>query len=326
MDCPHNPASTASNTLKGRTAVSNKLTTEASVGMWKTVNRLLYTTTTTSATSSSIESAALNVAKQCVNETAVPTARFARLWTGVQTMMVGCAPAHALYFSSYELVKGFAGHSHLGNAAAGAAATTMHDCIMTPLDTMKQRLQLGHYKGSMTTAFVEIVRHEGFTGLYRSFGITLLTNIPYGMIMVTTNEHLKEYLTKDTNLPPSTSTYLLAGCGSGGVASAITTPLDRIKTRLQTQAMGTAMAAMESPAASAAAHCDLQAFTAKCHKAKAIHSAVKYHSLFEAGQSIVSQEGIQGLFRGLTPRVLTHMPAVAISWTTYETVKQWLVQ
>ena len=30
---------------------------------------------------------------------------FKRLWRGVQTMFVGCIPAHALYFSSYEIMK-----------------------------------------------------------------------------------------------------------------------------------------------------------------------------------------------------------------------------
>ena len=32
-------------------------------------------------------------------------AGFRRLWRGVQTMFVGCIPAHALYFSSYEAIK-----------------------------------------------------------------------------------------------------------------------------------------------------------------------------------------------------------------------------
>jgi solute carrier family 25 iron transporter 28/37 len=155
------------------------------------------------------------------------------------------------------------------------------------------------------------------------------------MIMVSTNEYLKHYLTKESQMPATTSTYLLAGCGAGAVASAVTTPLDRIKTRLQTQTMGSAMVAMETQvsavasnsgaAAAAAANCEMKAFSAQCHKSKAVSSAVRYHGWVEAGQSIVRTEGMMGLFRGLTPRVVTHMPAVAISWTTYETVKRWLV-
>jgi hypothetical protein len=208
-DCPHNPATPtattsaaqasnssnalaqqASSVIKGasRAQIATSATTtvqaSAEAGMWKTMNRLVYTTAgADTALMEAPTTAAAQVVKNCAKEAAATApvmakANIARLWTGVQTMMVGCAPAHALYFSSYELVKlytdthtthGTTPH-HLGNMAAGAAATTMHDCIMTPLDTMKQRLQLGYYKGSMSTAFIEMVRLEGFAGLYRSFG------------------------------------------------------------------------------------------------------------------------------------------------------------
>ena len=70
-----------------------------------------------------------------------------RLWRGIPTILVGCVPAHALYFSSYEAVKYYGkrsdGTTSPGwGALAGAAAVLGHDIIMTPLDTIKQRLQL----------------------------------------------------------------------------------------------------------------------------------------------------------------------------------------
>ena len=81
-------------------------------------------------------------------------------------MFVGCIPAHALYFSSYESIKSIClDHNHNNNnsnnnngketsqqhhvgidtlsplqaMAAGGVATLLHDFIMTPMDTMKQR-------------------------------------------------------------------------------------------------------------------------------------------------------------------------------------------
>lgn len=128
---------------------------------------------------------------------------FGRLWRGVQTMMLGCIPAHALYFSSYEAVKALFLDTEqqnlgpLGSAVAGATAAFFHDTVMTPADTVKQRQQLGHYSG-MTDAVKNILNNEGPVGLYRSFPITLLTNLPYGMIMVTTNEYLREILTQQS--------------------------------------------------------------------------------------------------------------------------------
>ena len=74
--------------------------------------------------------------------------------------------------------------------------------------------------------------------MYRSFPITLFANVPYGMIMVGTNESLKQMWTQ--NGPLTLTTTLLASSMAGFVAAAATTPLDRIKTLLQTQQMAPA--------------------------------------------------------------------------------------
>lgn len=277
---------------------------------------------------------------------------FTRLWRGVQSVIYGCIPAHALYFSSYEAVKAVfqerqhAGHTStvstesnnlgpLGSSVAGATAAFCHDLIMSPLDTVKQRLQLGHYEGT-GHAIRQIVRHEGLSGLYRSFPITLLTNLPYGMVMVSTNEYLREVLESDPTKPPDLKTSLLAGSGAGMVAAAVTTPLDRVKTRLQTQRMGEAIAitlqenqnlACEKTGGAAAA----PSVGGSCPKAVAERAMMtgsigspKYGGLSDAFHSIVREEGSAGLFRGMTPRLMTHTPAVAISWTAYEAAKRWL--
>lgn len=238
---------------------------------------------------------------------------FGRLWRGVQTMAVGCVPAHALYFSLYELVKPY-------NAGlAGAMAALGHDMVMTPLDTVKQRLQLGHYRGDMTYAVRTIYQQEGWLGLYRSFPITLLTNVPYGILMVSTNEYLRHYLTHYRHHDlPSTSTQqphldltstMMAGCGAGAVASALTTPLDCLKTRLQTQRL-LAMSIQDTCSTSSQQHCNV----------------AKYSTVPDAIRVILKEDGMAGFFRGITPRIVTHTPAVAISWTTYEIAKSWLAQ
>jgi len=240
-----------------------------------------------------------------------------RLWRGVQTMMIGCIPAHALYFSSYEMVKAFfkgpdnnAELVWYGGMMAGATATLGHDMIMGPLDTVKQRLQIGHYHGSMVYGVQQMIKKEGAVALYRSFPITVFANVPYGMIMVSTNESLKELWTRSEGGHTSLTlgTTLLASSMAGLVASAATTPLDRIKTLLQTQQM--APACWPTPPA----HCP-QKVAAVTAQAPILHTA------YQAWRHILQQEGAIGLFRGIVPRVLSHTPAVAISWTTYETAK-----
>ncbi|PNH04481.1 hypothetical protein TSOC_009345 [Tetrabaena socialis] len=41
-------------------------------------------------------------------------------------------------------------------------------------------------------------------------------------------------------------------------------------------------------------------------------------------RQIVREEGMQALWQGLKPRVLFHIPAAAVCWGTYETVKDML--
>lgn len=266
-------------------------------GMWQTVRYLMS------------EPAVLAEAPAAAAATAGPPKAegILRLWRGVQTMLIGCVPAHALYFSSYEAVKAAFTRENqelvwYGGMMAGATATVGHDLIMAPLDTVKQRLQIGHYQGSMSFALRQMLQKEGVIALYRSFPITLFANVPYGMIMVSTNETLKQVLTHD-NQPLTLSTTLLASSMAGFVASAATTPLDRIKTLLQTQQMAPACWPLPP------ANCPQQST-----QPVVVNAA-------QALKQVLNQEGAIGLFRGIVPRVMSHTPAVAISWTTYETAK-----
>lgn len=79
-----------------------------------------------------------------------------RFWKGAQVIASGCVPAHASYFTVYELMKR---HFEIKNekyefiqtAAIGATTTFAHDFFISPSDSkpnflnclvIKQRLQL----------------------------------------------------------------------------------------------------------------------------------------------------------------------------------------
>mmetsp|Transcript_964 Transcript_964/g.1486 ORF Transcript_964/g.1486 Transcript_964/m.1486 type:complete len:388 (+) Transcript_964:66-1229(+) len=257
------------------------------------------------------QSLSVSVTSSKISSNRENSIRFLRLWRGVHIIMVGCVPAHALYFSTYEAVK-YANLRPDGSLPywagliAGAAAVVGHDFIMSPLDTIKQRLQLGHYSG-MNQAARHIIKHEGTFALCRSLPITLLTNIPYGSIMVSTNELCKDYFSGEDGhhgATPSLSVCLVSSSIGGMVASLLTTPLDRIKTMLQIQKL--------QPVT-----CERFGVCPKVTSSKGVEWR-------EVLRQILRQEGVQGLFKGSVPRILSHTPAVAISWTTYETAKQWL--
>jgi solute carrier family 25 (mitochondrial iron transporter), member 28/37 len=285
------------------------------MGMFQTIRHLMNEPVAVAASAASATSSA-SVAPSTA-------AGWARLWRGVETMVVGCIPAHALYFSSYEVVKAaFTSRetgqvSPLGSSLAGAAAVVSHDLIMTPLDTIKQRMQLGHYS-SVKSAISRMAQSEGVGIFYRSFPVTLASNVPYGMIMVSVNEHLKQtidFFDGNEGYPlhgphhhhhhHAWKTVVFSSSVAGLVASAATAPLDRIKTALQTQHL-----------------------LPTCYKLeKEGRCALATHANWrEAARHILETECYQGFFRGIVPRVLSHTPAVAISWTTYETAKQFLMK
>jgi solute carrier family 25 (mitochondrial iron transporter), member 28/37 len=254
----------------------------------------------------------------------IVTAGWSRLFRGIQTVLIGCVPAHALYFSSYEIVKAAflkedGRASTIGSSLAGAAAVTSHDLIMTPIDTVKQRLQIGHYADARHAA-QSIYRNEGFIAFYRSFSITLLSNIPYGMVMVTTHEACKQLLRDnfDHKTHQQWQIVLTASSIAGFVASAVTTPLDRIKTALQTQQLSPICGRRR-------VDCPLKNKNNGGIGPTSIVAKPKHLNWQQAAMAIWVEEGFLGFWRGVLPRVLSHTPAVAISWTTYETVKHYLL-
>lgn len=69
-------------------------------------------------------------------------------------------------------------------------------------------------------------------GIYRGFGSTLLREIPFSFIQFPIWEYLKANWVVNTNLPLTPVSVAICGAIAGGIAAAITTPLDVAKTRI----------------------------------------------------------------------------------------------
>ncbi len=59
-------------------------------------------------------------------------------------------------------------------------------------------------------------------------------------------------------------------------------------------------------------------------KAGGATAAPKYTGIFDAFRPIVRDEGVRGLYKGLTPNYAKVVPTVAVSFAVYEHVKQLL--
>eukprot|EP00929_Paragymnodinium_shiwhaense_P109475 TRINITY_DN75917_c0_g1_i1.p1 TRINITY_DN75917_c0_g1~~TRINITY_DN75917_c0_g1_i1.p1 ORF type:complete len:327 (-),score=57.99 TRINITY_DN75917_c0_g1_i1:3-983(-) len=227
---------------------------------------------------------------------------------GAMVIGVGCVPAHAGLFTTYELAKAALldvdgdEHEPVRAAIVGASSTVVHDSILTPLDVIKQRLQLGKYSGAVDCAR-SMYQAEGLVPFYRSLPITLATNVPYMGLLVAANESLKRvFLLTGANSTAESSLsgaplYFLAAGLSGSFAAALTTPFDVVKTRLQTQGISSSS-----------------------------DSAVvlRYEGVLSTMRHIGQEEGAAGFFRGFAPRVALAMPSAAICWGTYETIRMLL--
>ncbi|THU44511.1 hypothetical protein C4D60_Mb02t08150 [Musa balbisiana] len=226
------------------------------------------------------------------------------LYRGIAAIGLGAGPAHAAYFAVYELCKDRLGgnrqdgrHHPLIHAASGVAATIASDALLTPMDVVKQRLQLrwSPYSG-VRDCVVRMLRDEGIKAFYASYRTTVLMNAPFTAVHFATYEAVKKILTE---IAPENASeerllvHLTAGGAAGALASAVTTPLDVVKTRLQCQGV-----------------CGADTFNGS--------------SIRMVMEKIVAKEGPRALLQGLKPRVLFHAPAAAICWSTYEAMKSYL--
>ena len=118
------------------------------------------------------------------------------------------------------------------SAVGGALASMAHDAVMTPLDVLKQRMQLGLYARPID-ALRAVVRTEGVKALYSSYFTTILMNVPNAAVLVVTNDWMKSILNPSGN--QNFSAFLVSGLVAGALSGFVTCPLDVIKTRIQTQ-------------------------------------------------------------------------------------------
>lgn len=198
-------------------------------------------------------------------------------YRGFGTSLMGTIPARALYMAALEVTKSNVGAATLrigfsettaaaiANAAAGLSSAMAAQLVWTPIDVVSQRLMVQgssktiipnvnayKYRGGID-AFSKILYSDGLRGLYRGFGISILTYAPSNAVWWSTYSIAHRLIwggigcyssNKDENggvigssfRPDSKSMLAVQGLSAAmasGVSALITMPLDTIKTRLQ---------------------------------------------------------------------------------------------
>ncbi|KAF2760684.1 asparaginyl-tRNA synthetase [Pseudovirgaria hyperparasitica] len=244
---------------------------------------------------------------------------FRAMWRGVSSVVVGAGPAHAVYFASYEAVKHALGGNEGGQeehhplaagsflelihqvlvmtiaiAASGAAATIASDALMNPFDVIKQRMQLhGSEYRSLPQCARSVFRKEGLMAFYVSYPTTLCMTVPFTALQFMAYESMSKFMNPTGRYDPYT--HCTAGGLAGGLAAGLTTPLDVIKTLLQTRGSAT----------------DVELRNVS--------------GLWQAAAVINKRDGFKGFFRGWKPRIISTMPSTAICWSAYEMAKAFFI-
>lgn len=161
-----------------------------------------------------------------------------------------------------------------------------------PMEVIQTRLAVspaGTYKGILD-AFSKIVRQEGYAALFRGITPCMVGIIPYAGLDIAAFELMREQLHEQYDNRPPPQHLLLAGMLSSTGAQLVAYPLGLIRTRLQAQGMGGV--------------------------------PLKYNGMFDVIKKTVELEGIQGMYKGLTPNLMKIAPAAGISWFVFEESKR----
>lgn len=102
-----------------------------------------------------------------------------------------------------------------------------------PIEIAKQRSQASIGGSGAIRILCEAYQKEGLVrGLYKGFGTTVFREVPFSIIQFPLWEYFKVHWFEMTGYPLTPSGVASCGAISGGIAAAITTPLDVLKTRV----------------------------------------------------------------------------------------------
>lgn len=169
------------------------------------------------------------------------------IYRGIGSALVSSAPNASLFFVTYDSMKTYLKpilKSQISNEQVAEVATNMISSslgevsaclIRVPAEIIKQQTQTHSSNSSWNTLKILLnnKNREGLRrNLYRGWWSTIFREIPFTCIQFSLYEQLKKSSSRHSK-KKQVSSFQAAMCGSiaGGIAAAITTPLDVLKTR-----------------------------------------------------------------------------------------------
>ncbi|XP_027358083.1 solute carrier family 25 member 44-like [Abrus precatorius] len=208
------------------------------------------------ASKDTLERNAFSVVKGLLKTDGIPG-----LYKGFGTVITGAIPARIIFLTALETTKvasfrmlepfrlSETTQAAISNGIAGMVSSLLSQAVFVPIDVVSQKLMVqgysGHaqYSGGLDVAR-KVLRSDGIRGLYRGFGLSVMTYSPSSAVWWASYGSSQRFLWRflgdrfsEEGTPPSLSKIIMVqasgGIFAGATASCITTPLDTIKTRLQ---------------------------------------------------------------------------------------------
>ncbi|KAL9687833.1 hypothetical protein QQ045_032240 [Rhodiola kirilowii] len=178
-------------------------------------------------------------------------------------------------------------NASLRRLVSGAIAGAVSRTAVAPLETIRTHLMVGSSGNSSTEVFNDIMKNEGWKGLFRGNFVNVIRVAPSKAIELfaydTVNRFLSTQPGEQPKLPIPAS--FVAGACAGVSSTLITYPLELVKTRLTIQR-------------------DV------------------YNGVFDAFVKILQEGGPAELYRGLIPSVIGVIPYAATNYFAYDTLRK----
>lgn len=179
------------------------------------------------------------------------------------------------------------GNPSLRRLISGGIAGAVSRTFVAPLETIRTHLMVGSCGQSSTEVFQDIMKTDGWTGLFRGNLVNVIRVAPSKAIELFAYDTVKKTLAPKPGeqaklrVPES----LIAGACAGISSTICTYPLELLKTRLTVQ-------------------------------------RGVYKNLVDAFVKIIREEGPGELYRGLTPSLIGVIPYAATNYFAYDTLRK----
>lgn len=233
-------------------------------------------------------------------------------------------PSSLLYYTTYSEIVNRVRNQDLSNwvefdrmilpITGGATARMVATTVTFPLELIRTRRALGQDSRPVIRQIREMLQLEGARSLYKGLGPTLWRDVPFSAVYFLSFEQTRRLLNgtysfggsedkEEISSATLTKHTFLSGMVAGMIATLFTTPLDVIKTRRQMLVENTQCV---------------------CNNRQRLHPMSHRTNTTIIGQmrAIIKSDGVAGLWKANSTRMLKVAPAHAIMISSFEFGKQ----